>query len=78
MREINSWEMMGNLRASDMEICLGLKTPTPEVIREYVRRFEQNDYAANTEKAIRRLVDAFPGIWLYRCIVIVDGVNGYA
>ena len=61
-----------------MEICLGLKTPTPEVIREYVRRFEQNDYAANTEKAIRHLVDAFPCIWLYRRIVIVDGVNGYA
>lgn len=44
-----------------MDAGLDLKTPTPEVVREYIRRFEQNDYAANTEKAIRRLVDAFPG-----------------
>lgn len=44
-----------------MDTDLGLKSPTPEVVREYIRRFEQNDYAANTEKAIRRLVDTFSG-----------------
>jgi hypothetical protein len=37
-----------------------LKTPTPDLVREYNRRFEQNDNLINTEKAIHRLVKAFP------------------
>lgn len=44
-----------------MAYSIVLKTPTPDVIHEYIERFGQNTGAANTEKALSRLVSVLPG-----------------
>jgi hypothetical protein len=38
-----------------------LKTPTPDLVREYNRRFESNDDLVFSDRAIRCIVDLFPG-----------------
>jgi len=53
-----------------------LITPTPDVVRKYIWLFEQNDYAANTDKAIRHLVDAFPeNVQIDEVLLKVTAIN---
>ncbi len=47
-------------RLALLTLSVNLNTSTPDVVREYIRLFKQNDYASSMEKAIHRLVDALP------------------
>jgi hypothetical protein len=62
---------------NDLEILnRGIKTPTPNVIREYIDCFDRTPSDSDTEKAIRRLVDVFPGNTQFDAVLLkVAAIN---